>query len=61
MIVLVDYNLNGYVVLLQGALASGGWLELLPIRFTLLEEVGLSMDTSDRIVCNMLKPIKCCC
>ncbi len=50
MIVLVDHNLNGYVVLLQGALANGGWLALLPIRFMLFEEVGLSTDSSDRVV-----------
>jgi predicted nuclease of predicted toxin-antitoxin system len=50
MMVLVDYNLNGYVVLLQGALASGGWLDLLPIYFVLFEEAGLAIDSSDRVV-----------
>ncbi len=38
MIVLVDYNLTGYIVLLQGTLASEGWLEL---RYAL---VGLYID-----------------
>ena len=38
MIVLVDYNLTGYVVLLQGTLAAEGWLDLLSIRFVTLQE-----------------------
>lgn len=50
MILLVDYNLQGYVVLLQGTLAAEGWLELLSIRFVRLEEVGLAADSSDRTI-----------
>lgn len=50
MIVLVDYNLTGYIVLFQGTLASGGWLELLAIRFVTLKEAGLAADTNDRII-----------
>jgi len=50
MIVLVDYNLTGYIVLLQGTLASNGWLELLSIRFVTLQEAGLAADTNDRII-----------
>jgi hypothetical protein len=50
MIVLVDYNLTGYIVLLQGTLASEGWLELLSIQFVTLQEAGLAADTSDRII-----------
>ncbi len=50
MIVLVDYNLTGYIVLLQGTLASEGWLELLSIQFMTLQEVGLAADTNDRII-----------
>ncbi|NJR62626.1 MAG: ACP S-malonyltransferase [Cyanobacteria bacterium CRU_2_1] len=50
MIVLVDHHLEGYIVLLQGALANGGWLDLLSIHFVLLEEVGLAVDSSDRVV-----------
>ena len=48
MIVLVDHNLRGYVVLLQGTLAADGWLDLLGISFVMLEEVGLAVDSSDR-------------
>jgi hypothetical protein len=50
MIILVDHHLDGYIVLLQGALANDGWLDLLPIRFRLLEDVGLAIDSSDRVV-----------
>lgn len=50
MIVLVDYNLTGYVVLFQGTLAAEGWLELLSIRFVTLKEAGLAVDSSDRII-----------
>ena len=50
MMILVDVHLDGYIVLLQGALANGGWLDLLPIRFVSLEDVGLAIDSSDRVV-----------
>ncbi|HBB34851.1 MAG TPA: ACP S-malonyltransferase [Cyanobacteria bacterium UBA8803] len=50
MIVLVDHHLKGYIVLLQGTLYSEGWLDLLPIRFVFFEEVGLAVDSSDRVV-----------
>jgi predicted nuclease of predicted toxin-antitoxin system len=50
MIILVDYNLTGYIVLFQGTLAADGWLELLSIRFATLQEVGLAADTNDRMI-----------
>ncbi|NJM73560.1 MAG: ACP S-malonyltransferase [Scytonema sp. RU_4_4] len=50
MIVLVDHNLEGYVVFLQGTLASEGWLDLLSIRFVTLKEAGLAVDSNDRII-----------
>ncbi|NES83899.1 MAG: hypothetical protein F6K10_22175 [Moorea sp. SIO2B7] len=50
MIILVDYNLTGYIVLFQGTLVAGGWLDLLPIRFITLKEAGLDADTSDRVI-----------
>jgi predicted nuclease of predicted toxin-antitoxin system len=49
-IVLVDYNLTGYVVLFQGTLVADGWLDLLSIRFVTLEEAELAPDSSDRII-----------
>ena len=50
MIILVDYNLNGYVVLLQGTLVSGGWIDLLSIEFVTLKGIGLASDTDDRTI-----------
>lgn len=50
MIFLVDHNLEGYALLLAGSIASLGWLDLLPIRFVIFEEVGLSVDSDDRVV-----------
>jgi hypothetical protein len=50
MIFLVDYNLTGYVVLFQGTLAAGGWLDLLSIQFMTLQEAGLAADSSDRLI-----------
>ncbi|MEO0532894.1 MAG: ACP S-malonyltransferase [Cyanobacteria bacterium P01_A01_bin.123] len=50
MIILVDYNLTGYIVLFQGTLAAEGWLDLLSIRFVTLKEAGLATDSNDRII-----------
>ncbi|MDM3847021.1 MAG: hypothetical protein PT120_22090 [Aphanizomenon gracile PMC649.10] len=50
MIFLVDYNLDGYAVVLLGILVKNGWLELLSIRFVTFREADLSMDSSDRTV-----------
>ncbi|MDM9384752.1 hypothetical protein QUB80_29270 [Chlorogloeopsis sp. ULAP01] len=50
MIFLVDYNLDGYALVLLGILTKRGWLKLLSIDFVNFKEAGLSMDGSDRIV-----------
>jgi len=50
MIVLVDRNLKGYIVLLQGTLVTNGWLDILSIGFMTLEEAGLAVDTRDNII-----------
>lgn len=47
---LIDYNLDGYALLLLGILTKLGWLELVSIRFVTFREAGLSMDASDRLV-----------
>ncbi|MDY6786115.1 MAG: ACP S-malonyltransferase [Cyanobacteriota bacterium] len=47
---LADYNLNRQALLLSGSLAVGGWLDIIPIRIVTFEEVGLSADSSDRLV-----------
>jgi predicted nuclease of predicted toxin-antitoxin system len=46
----IDYNLTGDAVLFWGTLSAEGWLALLPIRFFTFQEVGLPMDSSDRVV-----------
>jgi hypothetical protein len=50
MIFLIDQNLEGYAQILLGGIASKGWLELLPIRFINFNEVGLPVNSSDRVV-----------
>jgi hypothetical protein len=47
---LIDHNLRGHAVVLLGSLTASGWLDLLSIRFILFEEVGLSIDSDDRVV-----------
>jgi predicted nuclease of predicted toxin-antitoxin system len=47
---LIDHNLRGHAVILLGSLTASGWLELISIRFVLFEEVGLSIDSDDRVV-----------
>ncbi len=49
---LVDYNLDGYAVVLLGILSKRGWLEVLSIQFVTFREAGLPMDSSDRVVWN---------
>ena len=46
----VDYNLTGDALLLEETLIAEGWLDLFPIRFLTFKEVGLAMDSSDRVV-----------
>jgi hypothetical protein len=48
--VLVDHNIEGQALLLQGYLAAEGWLALLPVRFLTLTQVSLSTASSDREV-----------
>jgi hypothetical protein len=49
-ILLVDHNLEGQAVLLQGVLAAEGWIDLLSLRFVTLREVGLPLNSSDRTI-----------
>jgi len=50
MTVLVDHNMEGQAVLLWGTLAAEGWLELVPLQLVTFPEVGLSFESSDRVV-----------
>ncbi len=50
MIFLIDHNLKGHARILLGSIASQGWLDFVPIRFMMFEDVGLSIDSNDRVV-----------
>ena len=50
MIVLVDHNIEGHAIALYGSIASQGWLDILPIQFVTFEEVGLPIESNDRVV-----------
>lgn len=50
MTLLVDYNLDGYALVFLGILTKLGWLEFMCIQFATFREVGLSMESSDRMV-----------
>jgi hypothetical protein len=42
--------LRGHAVILLGSLTASGWLDLISIQFVLFEELGLAMDSDDRVV-----------
>ena len=48
--ILVDHDIEGQVLLLWGALAAEGWLEICPLRLVTFVQVGLPMNSSDRTV-----------
>jgi hypothetical protein len=47
---LIDHNLGGHAEILFGSLASQGWADLLSIQFMTFQEMGLAIDSSDRVV-----------
>jgi hypothetical protein len=50
MIFLVDHNFKGQARILLRSITNQGWLDFVPIRFVMFEEVGLSIDSNDRVV-----------
>lgn len=48
--ILIDHNLTGTAPLLFGTLQSLGWVELLELKFVSFADVGLDVDTSDRVI-----------
>jgi hypothetical protein len=50
MIFLIDHNLKGHALVLFGAIASQGWLDVVPIQFVTFDEMNLSIDSDDRVV-----------
>jgi hypothetical protein len=47
---LVDYNLDGYAFIFIGILTKRGWIEFTSVQFVTFREVGLSIESSDRVV-----------
>ena len=47
---LADHDIEGQARTLFAALATAGWLELVPMRLLLFAEVGLAEDANDRHV-----------
>lgn len=50
MIFLIDHNIEGQALMLFGSLTTGGWLDILPIRFVSFDEVELPINSNDRMV-----------
>jgi len=50
MTVLVDHNMGGYATILWGALAAAGWLDIMPVRLVRFADVGLPVESKDRVV-----------
>ena len=47
---LVDQDIEGQVLILWGALAAEGWLELCPLELVTFAQAGLPVDSNDRTV-----------
>lgn len=50
MIFLIDHNLKGHALVLFGAIARQGWLDIVPIQFITFSEIELSTNSNDRVV-----------
>jgi len=50
MIFLIDHNLKGHALILFGAIASQGWLDIVLIQFVTFDDMSLSIDSDDRVV-----------
>lgn len=48
--VLMDHNIEGQAALILATLSADGWLELLPLEVVTFTDVGLSVDSPDRVV-----------
>jgi hypothetical protein len=49
-VVLSDHNIEGQARLLYSTLAEDGWLEAYPLLLVTFDDVGLSIDSTDRDV-----------
>ena len=50
MIFLIDHNLKGHALVLFGAIASQGWLDIVPIQFVTFDAMNLAIASDDRTV-----------
>jgi hypothetical protein len=48
--ILVDQDIEGQVLILWGSLAAEGWLDLCSLQLVTFSQVGLPVDSSDRMV-----------
>lgn len=48
--ILVDHDIEGQALVLWGALAAEGWLELRSLAMVTFAQVGLPVDSNDRTV-----------
>jgi len=48
--ILVDHDIEGQVLILWGALAAEGWLELCSLELVTFVQAGLPVDSNDRTV-----------
>jgi hypothetical protein len=50
MIFLIAHNLKGHALVFFGAIASQGWLDIVPMQFVTFAEMDLSINSDDRTV-----------
>ncbi|MCA2656573.1 MAG: ACP S-malonyltransferase [Microcystis sp. M015S2] len=50
MIFLIDHNLKGHALVFLGAIATQGWLDIVPMQFVTFAEMDLSINSDDRTV-----------
>lgn len=48
--ILSDHDIEGQALLLWGAVAATGWIDILPVRLVRFGEIGLPFDSTDRQV-----------
>lgn len=48
--ILVDHDIEGQVLTLWGTLTAAGWLTLFPLQLSTFAQIGLPVDSSDRMV-----------
>ena len=50
MIFLIDHNFKGHALVFLGAIATQGWLDIVPMQFVTFAEMDLSINSDDRTV-----------